>query len=75
MICVGAMMQNARWRLQDGEGGRKERGEEETEGGGHATLTTAATADVDEVLLSCLRFAATFAKMTSLNYALHDMKS
>ena len=56
------MMQNARWRLQDGEGGRKERGEE-TEGGGrgHATLTTA-TADVDEVLLSCLRFAATFAR-------------
>ena len=32
MICFGAMMQNARWRLQDGEGGRKERGEETDRG-------------------------------------------
>ena len=44
------------------EGGRKgERRQREEGGGGHATLTTA-TADVDEVLLSCLRFAATFAR-------------
>ena len=39
LICFGAMMQNARWRLQDGEGGRKERGEE-TEGGRRGACDT-----------------------------------